>query len=344
MPVAARRRLQANAADAELAVPAGLFLVLAFGVGLAADRFAVGHLGRVQRQVHVVALVQLGDDHFDVLLARARQQKFLGLRVARKTQRRVLFQNSVNRRADAVFIRARLGLDRERDGRLGNMRQRIVNRRGLVAERVAGERFLQFRDGAQIAGVQFGHGGRRLALHHLDVLQALARAAREILRHRVVFQDAGHHLEIADAPGERIGQRLEHKNGKRLGVADFSLHFVALAGGFAVADGRAALRRVRKHFRQQIEQRRAADIVQRGGQHDRVDALGLERFAQALSSSLRSAACPSRKIPPSARRRPRRPFPPAFRARPSRRRPDPRESPRSSACRRRPACRCAPSW
>ncbi len=35
------------------------------------------------------------------------------------------------------------------------------------------------------------------------------------------------------------------------------------AGGFAVADGHAALRRVGKHIRQQIEQRGAADIVQR---------------------------------------------------------------------------------
>ena len=87
-----------------------------------------------------------------------------------------------------------------------------------------------------------------LALHHLDVLQALARAASKILRRRVVFQHAGHHLEIADPPGEGIGQRLEHENGQRLGVADFSLHFAALAGGLAVADGRAALRRDRETF------------------------------------------------------------------------------------------------
>ena len=140
---AARRRLHANAADAELPVPAGLLLVLALGVGLAANRLAIGHLGRLERQVHVVALVQLGDDHLDVLLPRAGQQKFLGLRVARETQRRILFQNPVNRRADAVLVGARLGLDGERDGRLGNVRRRIMNRRGLVAQRVAGERVLQ---------------------------------------------------------------------------------------------------------------------------------------------------------------------------------------------------------
>jgi hypothetical protein len=54
-------------------VPTGLFFVLPFGVGFTADGFAIRHLGRFERQVHVVTLVQLGDHHLDVLLARARQ-------------------------------------------------------------------------------------------------------------------------------------------------------------------------------------------------------------------------------------------------------------------------------
>ena len=83
----------------------------------------------MKRQVHVVALVQLGDHDFDMLLARTGQEKLLGLRIARKPQRRVLFQNAMYRRADAVFIGASLGFDRERDGRLGNVRERIVDGR-----------------------------------------------------------------------------------------------------------------------------------------------------------------------------------------------------------------------
>ena len=96
MPVPRGRRLQIDAADAELPVAAGLFLVFAFGVGFAANRFAIGNLGRLERQVHVIALMQLGDDDFDVLLARAGEQEFLGLRIARKTQRGIFFQNFVN--------------------------------------------------------------------------------------------------------------------------------------------------------------------------------------------------------------------------------------------------------
>src|SRR5260370_5313768 len=61
--------LHFDATDAKLAVPAGLFLVLAFGIGLAANGFAVGNFGRLEREVDVIAFVQLGDDDFDVLLA-----------------------------------------------------------------------------------------------------------------------------------------------------------------------------------------------------------------------------------------------------------------------------------
>ena len=82
---AARQRLHLDAAHAELPVAAGLLLVLAFGVGLAANRLAVGNLGRLERQLHVIALAQLRDHHFDVLLPRAAQQKFLGLRIARRS-------------------------------------------------------------------------------------------------------------------------------------------------------------------------------------------------------------------------------------------------------------------
>ena len=50
----------------------------------------------------------------DVQLALARQQQFLGLRVARVPDRRVFFLEPVHRGADLVLVAARLGLDRVR--------------------------------------------------------------------------------------------------------------------------------------------------------------------------------------------------------------------------------------
>jgi len=67
-----------------------------------------------ERQVDVVAFVQLRDDHLDVLLPRAASKNYLRLRIARKCSDGPP-RESGDRGADAVFVGARLGLDRERD-------------------------------------------------------------------------------------------------------------------------------------------------------------------------------------------------------------------------------------
>ena len=84
---AARQRLHANPAVAELAVAAGLLLVAALHVGLSANGFAIRNFRRVQLDVDAVALLQAADDDLDMLLAAAGEQKFLGLRIAIEAQR-----------------------------------------------------------------------------------------------------------------------------------------------------------------------------------------------------------------------------------------------------------------
>ncbi len=73
--------LHFDAADTKLSVAAGLLFVLAFDVGFPADGFAVRNFGRLQGEINVIALVELGDDDFNVLLAGTREQEFLGLRI-----------------------------------------------------------------------------------------------------------------------------------------------------------------------------------------------------------------------------------------------------------------------
>src|SRR5258708_7490016 len=82
--LAALDRLHLDAAYAELAVATGLLFVFAFDVGFTADGFAVRDFGRFRGEIDVIALVELGDDDFDVLLAAAGQEGVLGLRRGRK--------------------------------------------------------------------------------------------------------------------------------------------------------------------------------------------------------------------------------------------------------------------
>ena len=57
----------------------------------------------------------------------------------------------------------------------GRLHRRVSDQRGFVAQRVAGERLLQLRHGADIARVDFGDGLNGLAGESADVRQALAR-------------------------------------------------------------------------------------------------------------------------------------------------------------------------
>ena len=69
-------------AVAELAVAAGLFFVAALGFGAGADGLAVGDLGGLEGDFGVVALLEAGDDGFDVGLAGAGDEELVGLGVA----------------------------------------------------------------------------------------------------------------------------------------------------------------------------------------------------------------------------------------------------------------------
>jgi hypothetical protein len=79
---AARQRLHANFAVAKLAVAAGLLLVPALRLGLAADGFAIRHLGRLERDFGVVALLEPAHDGFNMRLARAGNEELVGHGIA----------------------------------------------------------------------------------------------------------------------------------------------------------------------------------------------------------------------------------------------------------------------
>src|SRR5208283_1644710 len=91
----ARQRFHLDFAIAVLAVATGLLLVASLDVGLTANGFAVGYLGRFQHDFGVVPLLHLRDYDFDVLLSGARDQEFLGLRVAEEAQHGIFFHQFV---------------------------------------------------------------------------------------------------------------------------------------------------------------------------------------------------------------------------------------------------------
>src|SRR5437773_35884 len=82
---------------------------------------------------------------------------------------------SVPRVADLVLVAAVLRLDRVGQDRLAELDRRETHRVRLVAEDVVGQRVLQLRDRAEIAGFDLGHDRLRLALQQHQVAEPLGR-------------------------------------------------------------------------------------------------------------------------------------------------------------------------
>ena len=103
-----------------------------------------------------------------------------------------------------------------------------------------------------------------LTLHDLNVLEALRQIAIVIHQRGVIFQHAAHHFEIVDASGERIGQRFENEERKRLRIVKLVRDGVAFAGGILVRDD-GMLIGMRENIGDERKQADASDIVQRRG-------------------------------------------------------------------------------
>ncbi len=140
-----------------------------------------GNARRLQVDVDAEAPLQLGDRDLDVQLALSGQQQLLGLRIAAVLDRRILFLEPVHRRADLVLVAARLRLDRVREHRFGERDGRKGDRARLVAERVVGQRVLELRHGAEVAGLDLRHVRLRLALEQRDVAEPFLAVARLVV-------------------------------------------------------------------------------------------------------------------------------------------------------------------
>src|SRR5207245_4200645 len=134
---------------------------------------AIRYLRRLQVYFGVIPLLQLCDDYLNVLLTRACDEEFFGLRVAKEAQHRVFLHELVDARTEFVFVGATLGLYGEGDCRLWQMHFGILNRGSLVPERVAGQRLSQLGNRPNIAGMQLCNRDRSFTLHYRNMCQFL---------------------------------------------------------------------------------------------------------------------------------------------------------------------------
>ena len=148
-----------------------------------------------------------------MLLPCAGDQELLSLRIAEEAQHGVFFHQLVDTGTQFVFVGTGLGLNGKCDRRFRQPDFGILDGRRLIAQSVSGQSVFQFRDRANITGVQLGDRQSSFSLHDGNVRQLLLRIASEILQRNVVLQHAGKNLEIRNAPGKWIRNSFEDIQG-----------------------------------------------------------------------------------------------------------------------------------
>ena len=158
--------------DAELAVAAGLLLVLPLGLGGAGDRLAIRDLGLLGLDGHAELPFESLEGDGEVRLAHPPEQRLLRFAVSGEMERRILGEDAAECVCELVLVGLCLGGHRRGEDRLGlvdgRQRHRLVSR----CQRVAGGGVGQLCDGDDVAG---GSGSEELGLladHCCDLRRA----------------------------------------------------------------------------------------------------------------------------------------------------------------------------
>src|SRR5260370_26622877 len=109
------------------------------------------------------------------------------------------------------------------------------------------------------------------------MLEAFRKVAIVIRKRGVILQSPALYLEIVDAARERVGKRLEDKEGKWLAVIVLPFDAIALAASFLEAD-LGVLIGMREGVHQKSEQAGGTDVVNRGGHQNGKDLFCQEGF------------------------------------------------------------------
>ena len=191
--------------------------------------------------------------------------ELLGLLVPLEVQRRVLFDQLVERGGDLVLVALGLGLDRVGDrglrDREGGQHDRMVLRR----DRVARVRLLELGHRDDVAGPGLGHVDVLLALRKEEPGEALVHAPGRVPVVAVRLKMAGQDAQVRDPAGEGVGDGLEDLgDGVVLLVAEDHDGLSVLPGPLVLA----AFRRGQERHAG-VEDAERADPVGRGSAEDR---------------------------------------------------------------------------
>ncbi len=221
----ARQRLDADLADRELAVPAGLFDMASAAGGRLTEGLPQRHLVRHRVDLHAVAGAQPLQCHIDMRLAQTPQHHLTGVGMVFQPQRRILRHQAGQPLRELVVVGLAVRLDGDGQQRVRHRPGLHQERRVLVGEGVAGLGAGQLGHARQIAGdrlrqrtLLLAEGRRQRADPLVDVMvlvPAVLQAVPGDMHRLVGAQGAGEDPYERDPADVRIGGGLDHLGHQR---------------------------------------------------------------------------------------------------------------------------------
>ena len=210
-------------------VPAGLLLVAAVDLGLAADRLLVRDLGRVGHDRRPELALEPLDDDRGVGLAH-RPQDLLAGGGALQADGRLLLEHAGQRRAHLVEVALALRLDGDHQRRLGEVERRQDQRLLARCQRVAGLGHGQLRDRADLAGLELADRLLLLAVEQQQLADPLVLAPAAVPDVGLRMERPGQDAQVGQPPDERVGGRLEDADEERAVLVGGDLDLARLVG------------------------------------------------------------------------------------------------------------------
>ena len=217
---------------AVLAPAAGLADVAALDLlDRLADGLAVGHLGLAHVGVHDELAQHPVDEHLEVELAHARDDRLAGLLVGADPEGRVLLGQGEQGLAQLVLVGLGLGLDGHVDDRLGELERLEQDRVVRVAQGVAGGGLLEAHRGHDVAGEDGVVVLAVVGVHLQDAADPLLAASLvELTTVDALGQGARVDPQVGELADVGVGHDLEGQGGEGLGVVGLALDGLALGG------------------------------------------------------------------------------------------------------------------
>ena len=217
--------LEAQPAVAELAGTAGLLLVTALGLGLVADGLAIRDAHRDELGLDVGGFLHADEQRVDLLVAHGGEDGLMGFLVATDLDGRIGLGGAGQEGAELVLFLLVGSLDGNRVQRRGQ-RHRCELELAVGGIGVARACVVELRNDDDVASLgRFDLVGL-LAHHDEDLANAILVARASVDEVLTGLEDAGEHLDVAQAADERVGRGLEHEARGGTGLVDGDLFAV----------------------------------------------------------------------------------------------------------------------